>query len=117
MILSLNSLLIVVLCVATAGLGISRVFQWINRPYLLTVSGPPARLVAARALVWLSAAFVSLVSSVVLFSVLPLAIAMAIFFGLEAVMLDICGQRIHFQLQPMAQRIASVPSRPVRNLF
>ncbi len=77
------------------------------RPYLLTVSGSRARLWAARALVWLSAVLVSAVTSLLLFSVLPLAIAMALFFGLEAVVLDICGQRIRFHLLPVAQRISA----------
>lgn len=92
----LTALLIIGLCIVTAGLAMSQAFRHFDRSYLLTVSGTRARLVGARGLIWLVAIVVSVVAWTVLSALLPGTVALAIFFAFEGIILDIIGQRIQY---------------------
>ncbi|HET7034150.1 MAG TPA: hypothetical protein VFI42_00560 [Thermomicrobiaceae bacterium] len=92
--LDLDVLLIIVLCVVTCGLAVSVLCDTLGRPYLVTVRGTRLRLAMARLLSWLGAAASGLLGWVVLIHLFPELLALAAFFGFEAVLLDVCAQRI-----------------------
>jgi hypothetical protein len=117
LILNLSSMLNIALCVATAGLAVARLFERLGRPYLLTISGTRTRLLGARVLVWSLVGFTSLVVWTILFAFVPLAIVLAIFFGLEAILLDICAQRVSFRLHPYRPSMARQTARSAGRLY
>lgn len=96
--IQLNTILMVVLFVATAGFGMAQLFEQLKRPHLFTISGSRTRLMTARVGVWVLAILASLGIWSILFMMLPGFAALAIFFGFEAIMLDICTQRIQYEL-------------------
>ena len=98
--LQMDVILIIALFVATSGLAITRLFIHLDRPYLFSFTGGRTRLRVLRMVVWVTAAFSSVGVCGLLLMVLPNFASLAIFFAFEAVMLDICSQRIEFVLLP-----------------
>lgn len=113
MTLTVNSILTVALCVATAGLTMSYLFSSFDRPYLHVVYGTRARIAFVRGSIWLGAITLSLAGWVVLSQFLTGTVALGIFFGLVAVLLDICGQRIRYiELRPYPIAFRSDSGQP-----
>ncbi len=95
-----NAILIIALFVATTGLAMSRLFARLDRSFLFSFSGSRTRLLVLRAAVYISAALSSVGVCGILFLTLPSFAAMAIFFAFEAIMLDVCSQRIEYVRLP-----------------
>lgn len=108
--LDLGALVIIVLCVVTCGLAVSVLCDALGRPYLVTVRGTRLRLATARLLSWLGAAASGLLGWVVLIHLFPELLALAAFFGLEAVLLDVCAHRILYLPVSVPLRVRQ-PSR------
>lgn len=94
--LQLDAILMIALFVATAGLAISRLFVRLDRPYLFRFTGNRIRLFTLRFVMYVSAALASIGVCCILLVTLPLFPALAIFFAFEAIVLDICSQRIDY---------------------
>ena len=94
----LDAILMIVLFVATSGFAMSQFFEHLHRPYLFTIFGSRTRLLTARIGVWCVAIVASLVIWSILYMALPGFAALAIFFAFEAIVLDICTQRVHYEL-------------------
>ena len=94
--LRLDAILIIALFVATAGLAVTRLFIRLDRPYLFSFTGSRTRLVVLRGVVWVTASLSSVGVCGLLIMALPNFAALVIFFAVEAIMLDICSQRIEF---------------------
>jgi hypothetical protein len=109
----LDAILIIALFVAASGLAITRLFITLDRPYLFSFTGSKGRLFALRAVVWVTAALSSVGVCGLLLMGLPDFPALVIFFAFEAIMLDICSQRIEFvrAVEPLAARSAAPASR------
>jgi len=106
-IIQLDAILMIGLFVATSGFAIAQVFEQLKRPYLFTIFGSRTRLLAARGGVWSMAILVSVLAWSVLFAVLPGFTALALFFAFEAIVLDICSQRIQFVRLTEAELISA----------
>jgi len=96
----IDTVLMVVLFVVTSGFAMSQIFEQLKRPYLVMISGSRMRLVTARLAVWSMAILVSLGFGGILFVVLPGFASLPIFFAFEAVVLDLCTQRVQYQQFP-----------------
>lgn len=96
----IDTVLMVVLFVVISGFAISQIFELLKRPYLITFAGSRMRLVIARMAVWSMAILVSLGVGGVLFVMLPGVAALPIFFAFEAIVLDLCTQRIQYERLP-----------------
>lgn len=107
MILSLKALLVIASSVLAWGVATSWLVERRGKPYLFTISGDRLILALARVLTWGAAIGLGIVAWMTLSWILPSLVALAIFFGLEAGALDICGQRIRFVYVP---RPAPAPS-------
>ncbi len=94
--LRLDAILIIALFVATSGLAITRLFIRLDRPYLFSFTGSRTRLVILRGVVWVTASLTSVGVCGLLLLALPDFAAVVIFFAFEAIMLDVCSQRIEF---------------------
>lgn len=107
----IDMILMVVLFVAIAGFAMAQIFEQLNRPYLISFSGSRLRLMTARLAVWSMAILVSLGVGGALFAVLPELAALPIFFAFEAIVLDICTQRVQYErlpeleLRPVSQNV------------
>jgi hypothetical protein len=94
--MSLEGLVIITLVVAAAGTAMTNLFRNARTAYLVTISGSRIELITYGAILWavaLSAGFVAL------FLVSALAspvVGVAVFFGIEAVALDICAHRTRY---------------------
>ena len=108
--LSLKALLVIASSVAAWGVAISWLVERRGKPYLFTISGDRFSLTLARILTWGAAIGIGVVAWLTLSWVLPGLVALAIFFGLEAGALDICGQRIRFVQVP---RPAPAPAQRI----
>jgi hypothetical protein len=98
--LSLKALLVIASSVLAWGVAISWFIERRGKPYLFTISGDRVILVLARILTWSVAIGLGVIAWVTLSWMLPGIVALALFFGLEAGALDICGQRIRFVYVP-----------------
>ena len=107
--LTLGTFLIISLCVATAGAVIARLFQRADRRHLFVVYGSPRRLIGARIGVWLAGLLSSVLVWLALSLTLPSTIALGVFFGFEAVVLDICGQRVAYVTERPINAGSSAP--------
>jgi hypothetical protein len=96
----LDAILMIVLFVVTSGFAMSQLFERLDRPYLFTIFGSRARLLIARIGVWCVAIVASLAIWSILFMALPGFAALAIFFAFEAILLDICTQRVQYEHLP-----------------
>ncbi len=94
--LQLDAILIIALFVATAGIAVSRFFSNLDRPYLFTFSGSRIRLRVLKTVISVSAGLSSVGVCIILLVALPRDPALAIFFAFEAIMLDVCTQRIEY---------------------
>jgi hypothetical protein len=86
--------------VATSGLAISRLFARLERSFLFSFTGSRARLIGLRLAVYVTAALTSVGVCGILFLALPGFVAMATFFAFEAIILDVCSQRIEYVRAP-----------------
>jgi hypothetical protein len=111
--LRLDAILVIALFVAASGLAITRLFITLDRPYLFSFTGSKGRLFVLRTVVWVTAALSSIGVCGLLLMTLPDFPALVIFFAFEAIMLDICSQRIVFVRldEPLAARSAARASR------
>lgn len=96
----IDTILMVVLFVVTSGFAMSQIFEQLKRPYLITFSGSRMRLLTARMAVWSMAILVSFGFGGILFVVLPGFAALPIFFAFEAIVLDLCTQRVQYERLP-----------------
>lgn len=119
--LQLDAILFIALVIATVGLAVTRVFAHLDRSVLITFTGSRGRLILIRLTLYFSAALASIGVCGMLFLILPGFIAMGTFFGFEAVVLDICSQRIEFVREPdmvlVRTPIRSSRQRPMTGAF
>ncbi|MGA7669293.1 MAG: hypothetical protein WBW04_02660 [Nitrolancea sp.] len=107
--LQLDAILMIALIVVTAGLAISRLFDRLDRSVLFTFTGGRSRLLVLRIAVFSLATLSSIGVCGILFLTLPSFVALAIFFAFEAIVLDICTQRVEFvrEMEPVLARSAA----------
>jgi hypothetical protein len=95
--MALETLIIITAVVAALGTVSAHYFRSSTSPYLLTVSGTRPQLIACGALIWGAAIAAGLVGLIIVSAVASGVVAVAIFFGIEAVALDICAHRIRYE--------------------
>lgn len=94
--MTLQGMLTIALVIAAAGTAVTHVFRNADSPYLVTITGTRPELVMLGAALWATA--VGLGAAVLLAGsalVSPM-IGVALFFGVEAVALDICAHRTRY---------------------
>ncbi|MBX6342140.1 MAG: hypothetical protein IRY97_06755 [Thermomicrobiaceae bacterium] len=94
--LTLHTLLGTLVCVPAGGLVVALVCRWLGRPYLMQVVGSRTRLALVRAASAVGLVSAALAAWLALATLLPGALGIALFFGLEAAALDIVRQRIRY---------------------
>ncbi|MDI3339275.1 MAG: hypothetical protein QJR03_01960 [Sphaerobacter sp.] len=97
--LTATALLVIVLTVGAAGAGLAALLD-ARGAHLVTVSGAPSRLVLARVAIWSLALLVGVAAWFVVSWAMPSMVALGVFFGIEAGLLDICANRIAFVPAP-----------------
>jgi hypothetical protein len=95
--MTLETLLIITVVVAAIGTVSTQLFRGSSSPYLITLRGTKLQLIAAGALIWIGAVALGLVALFIVASFLSNVVAIALFFGVEAVALDICAHRIRYE--------------------
>jgi hypothetical protein len=112
----IETLLIIATVVAATGTIWSQMLRGYGTPYLWTFQGGRLWLIACGALVWLSGIAVGLLAMAIAALFMPSTIALAIFFGIEAVALDICAHRVGYTRVEDVPRVTAVahagPRRP-----
>ncbi len=98
--LNLDAILMIALFVVTSGLAMSRVFERLDRSVLFTFTGGRSRLLLLRIAVFTLATLSSVGIGGIVFMTLPSFAALAIFFAFEAIILDICTQRVEYVREP-----------------
>lgn len=104
--LHLDALIVLGLVIATCGLGVSQLCGALGRPHLLVVRGTHSRLRHLRVASWGSALAGSLAGWYLLVHLLSGLLGLVTFFGLEAIVLELCAQRILFLPLPQTIRPA-----------
>lgn len=95
--MNLETLMIVSVVVAAVGALSAKSFRRSSATHLFTVRGTRAQLVLAGGSIWVSAIAVGLLGLAVVSLIMPSTVAIALFFGIEAVALDICAHRIRYE--------------------
>lgn len=95
--MSLETLMIITAVVAAVGALSTKSLRRSDSSYLLTIRGTRAHLVLVGGVIWMSAVAVGLFGLVAVSLVMPSIVAIAIFFGIEAVALDICAHRVRYE--------------------
>lgn len=106
--MTLEALLIITVVVAAFGTLSTQLFRSTGSPFLLTISGTKGQLIVAGALIWIAAIAIGLLSLIVVSAFMSSMVALAIFFGIEAVALDLCANRTQYQ------RVESQHPGPIR---
>lgn len=106
--MNLETMLIISAVVAAVGALSAGSLRGTGSQYLITVSGTRAHLILVGGLIWVSAVAVGLLGLGLVSLVAPSVVAVALFFGFEAVALDICAHRVAYQ------RVDSPRSRHAR---
>lgn len=112
---ALSILLGTTLCVITSGLAVAHLFHALGRPYLCLVYGTRPRLALVRTAVWMTAGISALAAWMIASRLLPESIAIAIFFAVVTVLLDICGHRVRYiamRTYPSAHRLVQSGQQP-----
>jgi hypothetical protein len=113
--MTLETVLIITVVVAAFGTLSTQLFRGAGSGYLVTITGTRGQLIAAGALLWTAAIAVGLVSLLVISAFMSSIVALAIFFGIEAVALDICAHRTRYERvdssRPVQVRVTAL-SRP-----
>lgn len=95
-VMSLEGIIIIALVVAAFGTGVSQLFRNARSPYLVTLTGSRAELITYGAVMWMFAIGLGVGALLIVMSVASPLVALAIFFGVEAVALDICAHRTRY---------------------
>lgn len=106
--MTLEALLIITVVVAAFGTLSTQLFRSTGSPFLLTIAGTRGQLIVAGAMIWTAAVAIGLVSLIVVSAFMSSMVALAIFFGIEAVALDLCANRTQYQ------RVESQHPGPIR---
>jgi hypothetical protein len=103
--MTLQSMLIVVLVIATTGIATAQIFRDANSPFLITITGSRRALVVCGAILWILAVALGILTLLIVSAVTSPMIGIALFFGVEAVLLDICANRTRYvrHCTPVAQ--------------
>jgi hypothetical protein len=94
--MTFEGMLIIGLVVAAAGIGIAQVFRNADSPFLITITGSRLELVVFGVLIWTSAIALGFASLLIVSALTSGLIGLAVFFGVEAVALDICAHRTRY---------------------
>lgn len=94
--MALETLLIIVLVIATSGTLIAQLSRYTSRPYLLTITGTRAELISAGVLIWLVAIGLGIAVLFLASALISSIVGLALFFGTEAVALDILTNRTRY---------------------
>ncbi len=95
-VMSLEGIVIISLVVAAAGTALSHLFRNARSPYLVTLTGSRAELLISGAIMWATALGVGIAALLIVTTFASPLVALAIFFGIEAVALDICANRTRY---------------------
>jgi hypothetical protein len=93
---TLQGMVVIVLVVAAVGTAIAHVFRNADSPYLITITGTRMELALFGALLWIVAFGLGIATLLIVSSLLSPMIGIALFFGVEAVALDICAHRTNY---------------------
>ena len=93
--LTLEVLLAIALVVGVCSIVLSSVLDR-RGPYLLTVSGARNGVLLARVVLWSLAVLAGVAAWFAVSWAMPSVVAVALFFALEAGLLDICTNRVEF---------------------
>lgn len=93
---SLEGMAIIVLVIAAVGAAVTHLFRNAESPYLITISGTKAELFVFGALVWLMGLGIGVAVLLIVSAIASPMVGVAIFFGVEAVALDICAHRTRY---------------------
>jgi hypothetical protein len=93
---TLQGIVLIVLVVAAVGAVMTHVFRDADSPYLITITGSRAELVLFGALLWVIAFGVGFATLLIVATLVSPLIGIALFFGVEAVALDICAHRTNY---------------------
>jgi hypothetical protein len=94
--MTLETLLIITVVVAAFGTLSTQAFRQSGSPYLLTITGTRGQLIVAGALIWTAAIALGLITLLIVSVLMSSIVALAIFFGIEAVALDVCAHRTQY---------------------
>jgi hypothetical protein len=94
--MSLEGMLVVALVIAAVGTAIAHVFRNASSPYLITITGTRMELIVSSGMMWTGAVALGVAALVAVSAVASPMIALAVFFGVEAVALDICAHRTRY---------------------
>jgi hypothetical protein len=104
--MSLEGIVIIALVVAAVGATVAHLFRGARSPYLITFTGSRAELIVYGVVMWLLAIGIGLAVLVIISLFASPMVGLAIFFGIEAVALDICANRAQYvrQSSPPVER-------------
>ena len=94
--MSIGTLLLIATVVSAVATVWSQLLRSQTSPYLVTVYGGRGRLLAFGVLIWSGAVVLGVGTMGLLSFVIPGDIALALFFGVQAVALDICAYRVQY---------------------
>jgi hypothetical protein len=106
--ISLEGMLIIAMVIAVVGTAIAQLFRNASSPYLITITGTRPELFVYGASLWIVAVGTGIAALLIVSSLTSSIIGLAIFFGIEAVALDICAHRTQYV------RTSSTDMRPAR---
>lgn len=95
-VMSLEGIVIIALVVTALGTALSQLFRNARSPYLVTLTGSRADLILFGAIMWLLAIALGVGALLIVMTVASPLVALAIFFGVEAIALDICAHRTRY---------------------
>ncbi len=94
--ITLESMVVYAFVIAATGTSIAHLFRNADSPYLITITGSRLELIFAGALVWSAAIGIGVATLLIVAALTSPMIALAVFFGVEAVALDICANRTRY---------------------
>jgi hypothetical protein len=94
--MALETLLIITVVVAAFGTLSTQLMRRSGSPYLVTITGTRGQLIVAGALIWTAAIAIGLATLLVVSAFMSSIVALAIFFGIEAIALDVCAHRTQY---------------------
>ncbi len=94
--MTIEAIVLITLVVGALGAITTQLFRHTASPYLITVTGTRGQIFTAGAMIWIGAIVLGLAAMFLLSAVASNLVGLAIFFGIEAVALDICANRTQY---------------------
>lgn len=94
--MSLEGMVVIALVIAAVGTAVTQLFRNAQSPYLITITGSRPVLILSGAMMWATAIGIGIAVLLLVSTIASPMIGIAIFFGVEAVTLDICAHRTRY---------------------